>query len=376
MVTGMDHDFSRPGWPQTRVSDRLGLRHPIVLGPFGGGLSSVALTAAVSDAGGLGSFGVHHLEPAAIAAVAEEVRAATTGPFALNLWVSNHDLPEAEMTPERFAAAIGRLQPLYDELGVESPAFPDRFAPSFVKQAEAVLRAAPAAFSFVFGVPDARLLEEAREHGIVTLGTATTPDEAVALDEAGVDVIVASGAEAGGHRGAFLRPAEDSLVGTLPLVAVVTAEVRAPVIAAGGLADGRGIAAALSLGAEGVQLGSAFLATQESGTTPEHRAELLEHSRHTRLTRAYSGRLARGIPNRLMEELTAAGAIEPYPYQNFLLAPVLAAARALGRTDVVSLWAGQAAALLTHRHAGELYAALVHDTAAVLSTPAPEGATR
>ena len=113
----------------------------------------------------------------------------------------------------------------------------------------------------------------------MTLGTATTPDEAVALDEAGVDVIVASGAEAGGHRGAFLRPAEDSLVGTLPLVAVVTAEVRAPVIAAGGVADGRGIAAALSLGAEGVQLGSAFLATQESGTTPEHRAELLDPSR-------------------------------------------------------------------------------------------------
>lgn len=159
-------------------------------------------------------------------------------------------------------------------------------------------------------------------------------------------------------------------------MAVVTAEVRAPVIAAGGLADGRAIAPALCLGAEGVQLGSAFLATDESGTTPEHRAELLERSRHTRLTRAYSGRLARGIPNRLMEELTAAGAIEPYPYQGVLLAPVVAAARARGRADMVSLWAGQAASLLTHRHAGELYAALVHDTAAVLSTTTLEGATR
>ena len=365
------------GWPATRVSDRLNLRHPIIQGPFGGGLSSVALVAAVSDAGGLGSFGVHHLDPAGITAVVGELNVATAGPFALNLWVSNHDLPEAEMTPERFAAAVARLQPFYDEVGVEPPAFPERFAPTFEEQAEAVLRAEPAAFSFVFGVPDAGLLDEARERGIATLGTATTPDEAVALDEAGIDVIVASGAEAGGHRGAFLRAAEDSLVGTLPLVAVVAAEAGAPVVAAGGIADGRGVAAALTLGAEGVQIGSAFLATEESGTTPEHRAALRFDARHTRLTRAYSGRLARGIPNRLLEELTADGAIEPYPYQGFLLAPVLAAARAQGRTDVVALWSGQAASLVTHRHARELYAALVRDTAALLTTTTTlEGATR
>ena len=378
MVTAMHNINTSSGWPTTRVSDRLGLRHPIIQGPFGGGLSSVALVAAVSDAGGLGSFGVHHLDPAGITAVAGELTAATAGPFALNLWVSNHDLPEAEMTPERFAAAVARLQPLYDEVGVEPPAFPERFAPTFEEQSEAVLRVAPAAFSFVFGVPQTGLLDEARDRGIVTLGTATTPDEAVALDEAGVDVIVASGAEAGGHRGAFLRAAEDSLVGTLPLVAVVAAEAGAPVVAAGGIADGRGVAAALTLGAEGVQLGSAFLATEESGTTPEHRTELRGKARHTRLTRAYSGRLARGIPNRLMEELTAAGGIEPYPYQGFLLAPALAAARAQGRTDVVAFWSGQATPLLTHRFAGELYAALVRDTAALLTATNPttlEGAT-
>ena len=364
------------GWPATRVSDRLGLRHPIIQGPFGGGLSSVALAAAVSDAGGLGSFGVHHLDPADITTVAEELNAATAGPYALNLWVSNHDLPEAEMTPERFAAAVARLQPLYDEVGVAPPAFPERFAPPFEEQAEAVLRAAPAVLSFVFGVPDARLLDEARERGIATLGTATTPDEAVALDEAGVDVIVASGAEAGGHRGAFLRAAEDSLVGTMALVAVVVAEAGAPVVAAGGIADGRGVAAALTLGAEGVQIGSAFLATEESVATPEHRAALRFDARHTRLTRAYSGRLARGIPNRLLEELTADDAIEPYPYQGFLLAPILAAAREQGRTDVVALWSGQAASLITHRHARELYAALVRDTTALLTTKTLEGANR
>ena len=373
-VTAMS---SSTAWHASRVSELLGLRHPIIQGPFGGGLSSVELVAAVSGAGGLGSFGVHHLDPAAIAAVAGKLREATSGPFALNLWVSNHDLPETEMTRSRFDYAVARLRPLYDEVGAEPPSYPERFSASFEEQAEAVLEARPAAFSFVFGVPDAGLLDALRERGIVTLGTATTPDEAVALDDAGVDVVVASGAEAGGHRGAFLRVAEDSLVGTLPLVAIAAAEVRAPVVAAGGIADARGIAAALALGADAVQIGSAFLATQESGTTAEHRAALLGPARQTRLTRAFSGRLARGLPNQLMEHLTAEGPIEPYPYQGYLLAPIMAAARAQGRTDVVALWAGQASPLIAHRHAGELYAALVRGTEDLLASPTtPEGAHR
>ncbi|MEA2234183.1 MAG: nitronate monooxygenase [Solirubrobacteraceae bacterium] len=219
------------------------------------------------------------------------------------------------MTRERYVAAVARLQALYDEIGVDAPPYPERFSPTFEEQAEAVLAARPAAFSFVFGVPDERLLAAFRERAIATIGTATTPDEAVALDQAGVAAIVASGAEAGGHRGAFLAHAEDSLVGTLSLVRIAATEVKAPVIAAGGVADAHGVVAALSLGAEGAQVGTAFLATEESGTTPEHRAAL--HSpdaRRTRLTRAYSGRLARGIPNRLMQQLTRDSAIEPYPY--------------------------------------------------------------
>lgn len=354
-------------WPRTRVSELLELEHPIIQGPFGGGLSSVALATAVADAGGLGSYGLHHLEPDDIRALGTELAAATSRPFALNLWVSNHDEPEAAMTPDRYAAAIARLQPLYDALDVAPPRLPERFAPAFEEQAAAVLEARPPAFSFVFGVPDERVLTEFRSARIRTLGTATTPDEAVALDAAGVDVIVASGAEAGGHRGAFLARAEHSLVGTLPLVRTAAAEVRAPIVAAGGITDGRGIAAALALGAEGVQIGTAFLATDESGTTPEHRAELRgSGARRTRLTRAFSGRLARGIPNRLLEEIERREAIAPYPYQGFLLAPVLAAARAQGRTDVVALWAGQGAPTLTHHRAADLYGALVAETELVL----------
>lgn len=341
---------------QTRVTKMLGIREPIVQGPFGGGLSSVALAAAVSDAGGLGSFGVHHLEPHAIAAVAAEVRAATRAPFALNLWVSDHDLPADEMTPARFGAAVDRLRALYEDAGVAPPAYPDRFFPGFEAQAEAVLEAAPAAFSFVFGIPDRGLLDAFGERGILTIGTAITVEEAVALDEAGVDLIVASGMEAGGHRGAFLAEAEDSLVGTVALVRGVVEQVRAPVIAAGGIADASGVTAALALGAEAVQVGTAFLASEESGTTPEHRA-LLFAGEPTRLTRSFSGRLARGIPNRLMGEL--AGTAEPYPYQGYLLRPVFEAARRDGRTDIVALWSGQATSLLRHRHALAVFNSLL-----------------
>jgi len=357
-------------WPHTRVTELLGLRHPIVQGPFGGGLSTVALAAAVARAGGLGSFGAHHLAPEQIVALGDELRAAGPGPFAINLWVSTHDVPEAEMTRQRFDVAARQLQPLYDELGVEPPKYPDRFATTFEEQVEAVIAAAPPAFSFVFGLPDERVLDALRARGITTIGTAVTPAEAVALDDAGVDLIVASGAEAGGHRGAFLAEPEDSLVGTMALVRSAVEAVRAPVIAAGGIGDAAGIAAALALGAEGVQVGTAFLATEESGTTSEHKALLLgPEAGATQLTRTFSGRLARGIRNRLMDELAAARAIAPYPYQSYLLRPVVEAARRAGRTDVVPLWSGQAASLLRYQRAAELYEALVTGTDTLLARP-------
>ena len=354
-------------WPRTRLAQLLGVRHPIVQGPFGGGLSTVRLAAAVSDAGGLGSFGAHQLDPDEIGALVADLRAATAAPFAVNLWVSTHDAPEEWMTGRRYAGFARRLGPVYAAAGVAAPARPDRFAATFEEQAAALLAAEPPVASFVFGVPDAAVVRECRERGIVTIGTATTPDEAVALDAAGLDAVVASGFEAGGHRTAFLAEAEDSLYGTLPLTRIAATEVRAPVVAAGGIADAPGIVAALALGAEGVQMGTAFLATDESGASPEHREVLFSPAaRRTALTRAYTGRLARGVPNRLSEELVGAGATAPYPYQRHLLAPAARAARAAGRTDVVSLWAGQGAPLLRHRGAAELVRGLVQGTRAAL----------
>ena len=358
-------------WPRTRLCELLSIRYPIVQGPFGGGLSSTTLLAAVSNAGGLGSFGAHHLPPDEITALLGELRSATANPFAVNLWVSNHDVPESELTRERFDSAIERLRPVYEAADVEPPPFPAQFWFTFEEQVGPILAAAPPVLSFVAGIPAENVLEESRERGILTIGTATTPDEAVAFDEAGVDAIVASGFEAGGHRGAFLLPADESLVGTFALTRIATNEVSAPVVSAGGIVDARGIVAALALGAEGVQIGTAFLATDESGTTDEHRALLRSPaSRSTRLTRVLTGRPARVIPNRLTDELIGPGEFAPYPYQRYLLRPVIAAARSQGRTDLASLWSGQGAPLLEHARAADLFAALVRGTEQLLHASA------
>lgn len=352
---------STGGWPNTRVSALLGIRYPIIQGPFGGGLSTSRLVGTVAAAGGLGSYGAHYLKPDQIPSLVDELRAAANGaPFAVNLWVETHDLPEAEMDLARFDAAVQALAPVYEASGTEPPAFPARFGVSFEEQFETLLRNPPPVFSFVFGIPPQWVLDACRDRSIPTVGTATTPDEVRALADAGVDIIVASGFEAGGHRGAFLAPAEDSLVGTLPLVRIAAEEVETPIVAAGGIADARGILAAHALGAEGVQIGTAFLATEESGTTPEHRVLLRgDAGRRTILTRQLSGRLGRGLRNRLTDELVSAGAIAPFPYQGYLLKSVIDAGRAIGDAGIVTMWAGQGAPLIRHTRAGELFDDLV-----------------
>ncbi|MBJ7519635.1 MAG: nitronate monooxygenase [Solirubrobacteraceae bacterium] len=343
------------------VTRLFGIEHAVVQGPFGGGLSSVELAGVVSDAGGLGSFGAHHLEPAAITEVIGQLRARTSRPFNVNLWVDNHDADDAWLASDAFDAHVAALTPWFDELGVTPPQRPDHVVIPFIDQAAAVLDAAPPVFSFVFGVPDDGLLVACRERGIVTVGTATTVDEAVALDDAGVDAIVATGFEAGGHRVSWLRSAESSLTGTMALVPQVADAVSVPVIAAGGIADARGVAAAHALGADAVQVGTAFLATRESNTTDAHRALLgTPESAHTVLTRAFTGRLARGFPNRLQAELEAsATGPAPYPFQHWLLGHLREEIVRQERTDLIALWAGQAAPLARLRSAADVFAALV-----------------
>jgi nitronate monooxygenase len=347
-----------PAESSNRFTSLLGIDVPVGLGPFGG-VSSVALTAAVSDGGGLGSFGLYGYDAAAIQKTAAQLREATAKPFALNLWVPTGSEIDALPT-EDFERYTATLKPYFDELGLPYPEMPDRYMPDHGEQVEAALEARPAVVSFVFGVPGADVVEEAHRRGIKVVGTATTVAEAVALEAGGVDAVVATGMEAGGHRVSFLKPAEESLVGTFALVPQVADAVSVPVIAAGGIADRRGFAAAMALGADAVQVGTAFLATRESAAVPAYR-EVLHGpaAAHTVLTRALSGRLARGIPNRIIAELEESGEVAPFPVQNWLTGRFRPQAAAQGNTDLMSLWAGQSAPLLRHHTAAEVLAELL-----------------
>ncbi|QNO36689.1 nitronate monooxygenase [Protaetiibacter sp. SSC-01] len=339
-----------------RLEELLGIRQPILLGAFGG-LSNVELTAAVSELGGLGQYGLYGYSAERIRETATALRAVTDRPFGLNLWLPTGD----EVTPSEVdaGAVTAALAPFYAELGMTPPNPPAAFLPPAEQQLDAVLEARPAVLSVVFGVPAPEVVAAAHDRGIRVIGTATTVAEARALETGGVDAIIASGAEAGGHRVSFLRRADESLVGTLALVPQVVDAVSVPVIAAGGIADRRGVAAARALGADGVLVGTAFLATRQSAATEAHRRAIRSSTDDgTVLTRAMSGRLARGIPNRAVREIEHADAIAPFPAQNWATGTFRAEAAKRDEGELLSLWAGQAAPLARHAEVADVYAEL------------------
>jgi nitronate monooxygenase len=354
------------GWNRTRFSERVGVEYPIVQGPFGG-FPSQRLTAAVSNFGGLGSFGGVGLAPGAIRDAIAEIRSLTAKPFALNLWVSVEDEGAFTSGKEAFARSLSVISRRIESLGAPLPDYRPYAPTRFEDQVRAVLEAKVPAFSFVFGIPPREVLEECRAKGIVTIGTATTPDEAVALQDAGVDVVVASGFEAGGHRGSFLLSSEDSLTGTFSLVPQVADAVDVPVVAAGGIADARGVVAALALGAEGVQMGTAFLACEESGASEHHRGALLGgKAGRTALTRGFTGRLGRGIKNRLLDELNQPGVeILPYPLQRALMKNLSVPAERAKDPDLTPMWAGQSANLSRYSDATTLLRSLVSEVSSI-----------
>jgi len=355
-----------PAWNRNRLTAKLGIEYPIIQGPFGG-FSSQKLTAAVSNFGGLGSFGAHSLAPEAIKEVIAEIRSLTSKPFAMNLWVSMEDGGARASDENAFNRSLAPIAVHLAALGAPRPAYKPYSPTRFEDQTRVLLDASIPAFSFIFGIPPREILEECRAKRIVTIGTATTPDEAAALQEAGVDAITASGFEAGGHRGSFLRAAEDSLTGTLSLVPQVVDIVDVPVIAAGGIGDARGIIAALALGAEAVQMGTVFLTCEESGASRLHREALLgRNGGQTALTKGFTGRLARGIHNRLMEELNRKEIeILPYPLQRGLVRNLSIAAEAAGRSDLLPMWAGQSANLATCTDVSDFLTSLVREVSEI-----------
>jgi nitronate monooxygenase len=362
----MANQVGLKSWTKNRLTSRLGLQYPIIQGPLGG-LSSQQLTAAVSNYGGLGSFGAHGLNPEAIRKVVREIDGLTTKPFAMNLWVSMEDEGAFTSTEEAFQRSLAPLAKHIESVGGAMPSYRPYEPIRFEDQVQVLLDEGISAFSFICGIPSKQILDEFRRQGTVLIGTATTVDEAIALEQAGVDVIVASGFEAGGHRGSFLQSSEDSLTGTMALVPQVVDAVSLPVVAAGGIGDARGIMAAFALGAEGVQMGTAFLACEESGANTHHRKALLSgHAKQTALTRGFTGRLARGIKNRLLDELNQKDTeILPYPLQRALVRHLSIPAEKAGRPELLPLWAGQVASLSRYAYVHVLLDKLVNEVSEI-----------
>lgn len=338
--------------PRAAFCERFGLELPVIQAPMIG--PKPALASAVSAAGGLGSIACAALTPDGVRAEVERLRARTDRPFALNFFAHTRPAPD----PERDAAWMRRLAPYYAEFGLDPDAVapgPER-APFDAAMAAVVSALRPPVVSFHFGLPDADLLAEVRAAGCRILGCATTVAEARWLAARGVDAIVAQGFEAGGHRGLFLSADIGRQVGTIALVPQVVDAVNVPVIAAGGIADARGVAAAFALGAAAVQVGTAYLFCAEAGLSVVHRTALSESSdSDTALTTVFTGRPARGILNRAIREL---GPISPdapaFPRAAAALQPLRAAAEAQGSGAFSPLWSGQAAALAQPCTAAEL----------------------
>jgi nitronate monooxygenase len=324
---------------------------PIIQAPMLGA-SGPDLAAAVARAGGLGTLAAAGLAPEAIEPAVAELRARVLGPFGVNLLVARPARPSGEALTQ----AIARLAPWYAELGLPPPEAPNDFAPDFAGQLVALTRAAPPIASFAFDCLAPAEVAALQAAGTLVVGTATTVAEARAWADAGADVICAQGSEAGGHRGHFLASVEASLVGTMALVPAVAAATGLPVIAAGGIMDGRAVAAALSLGAVAAQMGTAFLLCDEATTsTPWRGAIDAAGDDPTRLTRAITGRHARGLETRFMRDMRAVeNEVPAYPVQNRLTQPLRAAATVAGQTDVLSLWAGQGVGQARRGAAAEL----------------------
>jgi nitronate monooxygenase len=351
-------------WPDRRLLELFGIEHPIILAPMGGAMDW-ELTTAVAEAGGLGSLPCMMYTAEKVRDEVGKIRGRTKAPISLGFFSHKQAPPDNA----REASWRDRLNPYYKEFGLDPSAsapaparapFDDEFC-SLVEELK------PAAVSFHFGLPDVSLVKRVKAAGAKVISSATTAAEARWLEEHGADVIVAQGAEAGGHRGIFLSDDISTQAGTFALVPQVVDVVKVPVVAAGAIADARGVAAAFALGAAGVQLGTAYLHCPESKISRMHRQALKEaNESSTVLTNIMSGRPARGIVNRLIREQGPIAEVPTFPNAANALAPLRAAAEKAGSGDFSPLWSGQAASLGRPMPAGELTQTLAAQALALL----------
>ena len=351
-----------PSTLRTPLCDLLGTRLPLIQAPMAGGITTPALVAAASNAGALGSFGFAYTQPETMQRDIEAVRNLTDAPININLFVSPQPAP---IPANEQKAAIDAVTGYFNELGLPPPkpvAAP--YAPDLESQLNVVEEARPRVFTCHLGDLEVKRLKRMQSAGIRVGASATCVAEAQHLETLGVDFIIAQGAEAGGHRGSYLRDPYDAMTGTFALTRLIVRAVGIPVVAAGGSMDGAGIAAVLALGAQGAQLGTAFIPCAESGAPRLHKEHLLAAREDTTLiTEKFSGKPARGLANRYMREMNCSAAPQlAFPAQNTLTGPLRAASGKANNPDFMSMWAGQAAPLSREMSATRLVAELEAET--------------
>jgi nitronate monooxygenase len=351
-------------WPDTRLIELFGVEHPIIQAPMANA-TAVDMAVAVADTGALGSYPCAALTDDKIGEGLATIRARTSKPINLNFFCHQ---PAAE-DAERDAAWLNKLAPYYAELGADTPKVPLKasIVPFTSATCAVVEELKPQVVSFHFGLPEAALVARVKKAGCKIISSATTLREALHLAEHGADAIIAQGSEAGGHRGMFLETDVATQIGTLALVQQIVEAVKQPVIAAGGIGDGRSIVAAIVLGAAGVQIGTAYLCCPEATTSAAHRAALAGPGRETVITNVLSGRPARSILTRFVREQGPLNAAVPtYPNATPAIAPLRAKAEASGSGDFSLLWSGQGAPPPTGIGAAELTRKLTDEALALL----------
>ena len=349
-------------WPRTDFLELLGITHPIVQAPMSG-FTPPTLVAAVCNAGALGSIGCALLTPAMVREQVTTLRQATNRPFSLNFFV--HARPQT--TPQATARVRAKLTPYFDEFRLGPVPEPKEPFPTFDEERlDLVLELRPRVVSFHFGLPETSAVRRIKAANCIILSSATTVAESRSLEANGADVIIAQGFEAGGHRGSFSGSPGAGMVGTMALVPQIVDAVRVPVIAAGGIADGRGIAAAFALGASGVQIGTAFLGCPEATVSPLYRAQLRAATDDvTELTGAFTGRPARAMRNRFITEMADTESLD-FPLQASVVGPLWQLPNEEARAAFMPFWAGQAAPLVRDLPTSQLVEALVAEAQLII----------
>lgn len=327
---------------KNKLSELLKVNYPIIQAPMAGGPTSPELVSAVSNAGGLGMVGAGYMSPEQLQIQIKTIRKLTDKPFGVNLFV-----PSTYSTNvDNLERAMALLQPIKDQYNITNqltlPTF-EQDCKTFLEHINIIIEEKVPICSFTFGVPTQEVIKKLKESSVILIGTATTVQEAIINEQVGMDAVVVQGVEAGGHRGTFHHEDKRGLVGLMSLIPQTADSIRIPLIAAGGIMDGRGICAANILGALGVQMGTAFLVCEESGAHPLHKeAILLATEEQAVLTKAFSGKMARGINNSFIEILNPyEDELPDYPIQNELTKTIRKASSSMGKKDCMSLWSGQ-----------------------------------